>query len=221
MVTDLILNIVSEIIGIALTVFLVDKMLEKREKKRWAPSKNILYGRLIEFIDTLMPSVVPITTPSVQTYYFFDEVFEVCIEHKLDFESFQGKENLKEAISLELAVLGPDEKKRIANRLFELGKDLDTILTSGMVLFEPELLSLLFELKQNLRNMDERRRPSNVESDDFPRPKDYIDLFAIAVCKIAVNAYNVKAYLKAKTTQIKTMEEMMKELFDASKNSVS
>jgi hypothetical protein len=52
---DLVGNLASEIIGIAVTVFLIDRIIEAREKRSWRPAKRVIHRRvLIGIIDPFL-----------------------------------------------------------------------------------------------------------------------------------------------------------------------
>src|SRR5688572_27042301 len=66
------LNIASEFVGIAVTVFWVDRLLRRREESRWEPAKHLLYSELMDLTGDLYAFALPreLRKRSVTVYVF-------------------------------------------------------------------------------------------------------------------------------------------------------
>jgi hypothetical protein len=150
---DLGLNLLTEAVGIFVTVFLIDRIIKKREEARWKPSKNIVYYRLTELVWYLFVNFSP---PSLHKDL---EPVEI---------SFGGIDTgtVKDISSLDLDmfVLEPFLQREWADQLLgpwlaehrtymtEAKNTLDGIINDSTVFLEPEVLSLIFLLKQEVDN---------------------------------------------------------------------
>lgn len=58
MYINLLLNIIAEIFGIVITVFLIDRLIKRMEKekeeKRWLPAKQIVHYRLAQSLEAVL-----------------------------------------------------------------------------------------------------------------------------------------------------------------------
>ncbi|MCL4271376.1 MAG: hypothetical protein KJZ72_17595 [Anaerolineales bacterium] len=71
---DLILNLISEGIGILATVFLVERVITWQETKKRRPAKNYAYAKVIRAVSNLIYDILPSEYMKVcdQIYYFGD-----------------------------------------------------------------------------------------------------------------------------------------------------
>jgi hypothetical protein len=58
---DLVLNLIVEVLGIAITVLIIDNVISTREESRWIPIKQQNYADIIMWIDKLFKAVVPVS----------------------------------------------------------------------------------------------------------------------------------------------------------------
>ena len=58
-INEAILNGWVELGGILLTVPVIDRLLQRREKKRWKPAKQFLYSDLFRITEKLLSSLTP------------------------------------------------------------------------------------------------------------------------------------------------------------------
>lgn len=54
---DIILNLIAEALGIIATVFIIDRIIMNREERRWRPSRQAVYARLLIIIDELLDEI--------------------------------------------------------------------------------------------------------------------------------------------------------------------
>ncbi|MDP2776179.1 MAG: hypothetical protein Q8O48_00925, partial [Anaerolineales bacterium] len=147
---DLLLNIVSEIIGIAITVFLVDKLIQKREDTRWLPSKFFLYSRLISHFDAVMWATVPFIMSGSKYIYEFGDAVATTLDVQVDFSNKETSKELFSKLKEYLSEVSLDNKVEILKLLSQEKEEIDKILASSMTLIEPELSSKLMRLQRVL-----------------------------------------------------------------------
>jgi hypothetical protein len=154
-VPDLALNIFSEVVGIVLTVFFIDRIIKNREEKRWIRTKNFIYVRLLRFSSVVAISLVTLTTHRLKrNIYNFGGIAVGCNEFNVDITEDYEKE-ITANIRPKLEGWAVDHKIRAAKHLSALLDKLDSILNDISHLIDPELLTVLFELRESLEKMDD------------------------------------------------------------------
>jgi hypothetical protein len=67
---DLLLNLLAEVVGIAFTVLLIDRILRYREEQRWRPAKNSLYAKMFKEANDLLQLLLPSDYYNRETYFY-------------------------------------------------------------------------------------------------------------------------------------------------------
>ena len=55
----ILINLISEAIAIAITVSVIDRILEREEKARWRPSKGMVYADRVKIVSDLLAKTLP------------------------------------------------------------------------------------------------------------------------------------------------------------------
>jgi hypothetical protein len=149
MVQDMFLNLLSEFIGIIVTVFLVDRLIKEREDRRMQPAKNILYVKMTRQLHTFLMALAPIEieqelkTESGPTHYFYygDTLCPISsIFNPADYAFFQDYYQKSEITYLCELYSGVEQ----------LRANLDRTLDTSAFLMEPDLLKDSYELLETL-----------------------------------------------------------------------
>ncbi|MFZ5858284.1 MAG: hypothetical protein ACOYZ6_15770 [Chloroflexota bacterium] len=151
---DIFLNIFSELIGIGLTVFLVDRLIKRSEERRWQQSKNIAYGRLLRIISAATIYLSQVCTYPLKRYmYKFGKVYASSTEFDIFPESFEQDAVIEMNIRPKLAEMAVEHKTSSGRMLINFSEELDDELLKTSQLLDPELLTLLMELRASLEKM--------------------------------------------------------------------
>ena len=179
-------NLAVESIGIAFTVFIIDRLIKRREKMRLLESKQIVYGRPLLIIDRPLEAMSELF-PGV----YFKPRLNIYMHnstHIVSSMSFDDLSTLRASISkyIEQYVdehnivqdstnITPITHSNIYNSVL-LSTALDqinNILSSSNVLIEPELRGLLLQFDLGCANL--KRYTDLMEK--FPTSRDKFDEF--------------------------------------------
>src|SRR5262245_27627477 len=76
--SNLLTNLLSECIGITITVFLVDRLLKRRDQRKeeqvWRPLKNLVYRNLFEIFDLFLLREFGINPSGSPRWFYFGSV---------------------------------------------------------------------------------------------------------------------------------------------------
>ena len=201
MTQDLFLNLLSEFIGIIVTVFIIDRILKRREERRWLPSKQLLHGKLFQSTYDIISSIVPfdMNDPSPFLYSFGE--FQVFPSVNIDDDILKlGKMN---DICAELV----NSKKFDITLLTYHREKLSELLERWVILIEPEHLTKLLALEQSL---DTALRTS-VNFEDSSSISDY----AFLLSEVVVFASDHGQWLVKKADKKITFDEFSNQIKEA------
>jgi hypothetical protein len=204
---DLFLNVTAELIGIVATVFLIDRLLERRERRRWLPAKNLVYSELL----TVTAQVLACATPNrerTNLVYSFGAV-TTTVDMPKDLQSLTEASDVDD-IAIELSIRTSDERAHLADRLTGLGSDVSGCLRSSEFLIEPELLSMLLRLRSDLNEMQTMKDLIDTERLEVGR----FEPFSIHLNRVAGSAGAVARWLDGRATRKMPFKEAEKELLN-------
>lgn len=149
-------NLVPEIIGIALTVFFVDRIIKWREDNRWSKTKNVVYSQFIRFMNRLTITLSPVCDSKLETYFYeFGKVRTGCTEFDEETKDIEIAKFVEENVNPRLKEMSIDHRIWLAKNLSKHIDDLDDLLTKTSHLIEPEILGGLLELRESLAYLEE------------------------------------------------------------------
>ena len=142
---DLSNNLVAECIGIIVTVFVINVLLDRREKARWKPAQDRVYKNIVDIVNALFLSMLP--PGSVSKYHPWVLSFGTCrAEFAIDpsgrkgvsdssfwFDAVKWKVNTDGALDETALVVA---RERIAAVLAESGHLIDASLTAKILQLE-------------------------------------------------------------------------------------
>lgn len=141
MLQDLLLNIASELIGIVVTVFFVDRLLKAREQNRILPSRQIVYAWLLEEVANLLGPVIISNLVRRQSSgiasrhiaYEFGAARAYCLD-------------ISSGVDKPIFAITDTKAVNIQNTVSSL-RNIFEILNAKSFLMESELIRLLLQLK--------------------------------------------------------------------------
>ncbi|PKO16811.1 MAG: hypothetical protein CVU39_06230 [Chloroflexi bacterium HGW-Chloroflexi-10] len=146
MFNDLWLNLLSEGVGIVVTVFVIDRLLKNREKNRWLPAKNFLYSKLFTLTNDFLVHFIPVQYWKIESVVYVFGECEVMVGFEIDYDLFP--EMVANNFGLEESV--PQTGFTDIETLETLSNEIKDVLSNYIELIEPELLSKLLDLEDTL-----------------------------------------------------------------------
>jgi hypothetical protein len=204
---DLILNLVSEaiglIVGLIATYLIIDRLLKKRERAQWAPSKKIVYAKLFnpidDFLDTFLGDGFRLNNGQYVYMYGIASIFGGAPYKKIN--KYEISKHVEFKIKAELIGGGAFNRTRLEEMLSKI----NTIVDTYSLLIEPELMSLLLELDNEVLTL------SSMGEDILKDPFD-LSLF---LSNIVEKASVARIYLEGKADKCLSSSEYRKEIIHA------
>lgn len=170
---DLSLNLVSEILGAAFTLFVIDFLLVKTKTKRWIIVREHIDYLIARTVNRLRDGI------STRVFSFVPSLLDDVSEEEVIANTRAEREALfQELVELDI----PQLSERISSELFtednyeyfnEKADDIWSILNMKYSEYlAPPLVSLLIELHTNLKDVGGHIRMYN-KSKRFPSEKEY------------------------------------------------
>lgn len=198
--SDLLLNLISEVVGIALTVFLVDRLLKRREQRKWVTSKILVKARLFKIVDGFINNIVGSSfnhsrRGGMYVYYF--GITEVMSDGSL--RGFRDADFLKEIESrFEMKSLSTEEVNPI---IVKTQQKLATLFDLAGHLLEPELIQSLLEFEDRLLSVYDIK-----DIDEFNENCPMI--LSGIVCRAAA----IRITLENQATKIRPFQEYLEDI---------
>lgn len=206
-------NLLPEIIGIVLTVFLVDKLIQRREDARWLPSKYFLYSRLISHFDEVMWATIPFLMSGTKYIYEFGNAVATTLDTGMDLSIPETNKKVWLEIRDYSKKITLENKIEILQKLSDEKDEIDNILASSISLIEPELSSILMKLQGELGNA--KNMIAILPIDEKLPPFEFAqnaDLFSLCIYNATVSAHEAKNWVVRKATNKRTTDEFAQEL---------
>lgn len=195
---DLLLNLLSEVIGILVTVFLVDKLIKRREEKRNERSKSLSYAMLFNLTTELLDMIVPeSSTGKVEHAYMFD-LFPVTSQ---EYGSFPSKKFVQMQHE-EISRFAKHFEHLDISKIRGIKREIDSLILRTAYLIESDLRSMLTALDWSISSL------SNLEDVDEEK-KDI--LFVVTFFAIIQAALGVRKILKTKAKRV-SFDELAKRI---------
>lgn len=112
-VSDIGLNLVSEVFGIFLTVLIIDRIIKKSEESRWLPAKHVIYAKIMEIALEIQYYLSPERVADPLVVFFGMSDARPDYNKKINIENFienleQYHQRIKEVIDLTGMLLEPE-----------------------------------------------------------------------------------------------------------------
>jgi hypothetical protein len=156
-IENVIVNLFTDAISIAVTVLVIDRLLKKREEQRWRPTKSALRARIfgaVQDIVGFMPSEY-LQAPDLRIYRFGNSY---VFAYQRVIEPFPMPDKLTESIiSTHLKIDALLGKLRI-DCLNTAKKTIDDIINTSGFMLEPELIELPLTLDERFLILKETEK---------------------------------------------------------------
>lgn len=145
-VFDLGLNLISELIGIVIVVFWLDRIIQRREDNKWKPLRGMIYSDLLEVTDQLLFTLIPSEFRSlkISNYYFSSSQASTTLDSKFYSNKGEIANAYLDNLQARLLVVQP--------AIEELKSRLENIMRFSIFnLNSPEVLHNLLRLNDDLK----------------------------------------------------------------------
>lgn len=138
-------NLLAETVGILVTVFLVDRLIKRNEKLRWAPVRDWAHARLFETTESLLAKLLPAHLISDEEGF--------CIWEFGESAALSLKRPAPELSALnewQILELLPTEPGVDQNSLQQAHVEIPAIVQTSMTVLEPGLIKAASQLQYHL-----------------------------------------------------------------------
>jgi len=151
---DMLLNLFAEALGILATVFLVDKLLKRREQTRWQYVKQITLVRLFDITTKIILSVIPrswidFSKTNIDSYKFGTQYRPILMDEKqlLQLCDVLGKSTEAQIVEIN------EHKNEILNVLRGCETTLSNVIGQAGFLVEPDIMELTLTLQNSIQDI--------------------------------------------------------------------
>lgn len=205
---DFFLNVVTEALGILITVFFVDRLIKRREEARWKPTKHYVYSKLLRFTSTMLREFYPLQlVRNVDMYtYVFHEYNSGEVNDITHFDL--GTETLKYEMGEFISLDNGERLLRLRGDLLVTRRELSSLVNDSGFYLEPELLSLILVLDDGINSV--LKALSKLENPHLTtsRPRFSIGITVDAIFKLFAATQNMQKWLIAQSTRRLTTTEL-------------
>ncbi len=204
-------NYFSIILGIIITVFLIDKLIKNREKRKNLPIKAIAYSLLWERIDNFLDDFLPLEFRNVNfgsinfETYFDSTTFLIKKYEDYELREYMERSYEKEILSINRLKFNKDiYEKNIKhyndnlNKIAQFNKDLSDIITQYKFVIDYELVILINSNIYKIKKHFQTYKSKIQDIEDF----DNVKLYFILPTLIK-NSIGIREFLIANNVQKK------------------
>lgn len=146
---NLALNLCTEITGILITVFVIDRLLKNREEKRWQHAKGTMYANILStFTDTIRQLPEELRQPEKPMVYYYGNATVIT------------NYGIKKKLTKDVQSILEDELKGHAginvNTFFIAKQRISEIVNSSLFLLDPTLTESLLIFDQQVSILKEK-----------------------------------------------------------------
>ncbi len=183
-IENLTLNIITEVLGIIITVFFVDRIIKRNDNRRWKPVKSVLFAEVFRSIqDILYQMPIDFVTTSRGGYLFGNSSVSSRVEI---IEPFPLLDPLTQALEQSIQ---HTNKLNVKGLLFAY-RHINSVVGNRDFMLPPELLELILKLNNAFRIL-ERLHNDEIEASDYDKKK----LIAAFVSRIMNTSYEINKWL--------------------------
>jgi hypothetical protein len=155
---DLGLNLFSEVLGIFVTVFFVDRILKSREERRWKASKIFVYSKLLHITTGILENFIPASKSKMpeRVVYLYGKlrtgpVLDITYENVWE-------QKTEAAIAEHMQKRDNEGLSSIIEHLLNAQKQLSEVVNDYGFFLDPELLSFVLTIENSINPVAERLR---------------------------------------------------------------
>lgn len=145
---DLIINLTAETLGIIVTLFMINRLVKRRDQSQRLPSQHLIYANLLKITGSLLSDVLPsrFQETTDETYHYGDAIgFPVII-----LKDIEPSELFLAELLIYISRDINSQKKLDIGPLSSAKKQFEKLLRSPAFLLNPELLTMLLKLHRSL-----------------------------------------------------------------------
>ena len=194
MINDFLLNLLSEAIGIVVTVFIVDRLLKRREERLWLSSKHLAHHKLFEIFDGFLLKDLGVTPVEDPMWFYFGTVKILGSGAFSNYNEAQIRSIIKRIPLIDCDV----HRYNSVEPYLEIKKDVEGVLHTSARILGPDLTALLVSFNNSVSTF--------VQASLFIADPDFQALRQIWI-DIGVHAFNIRLYLEKSADRCKTLKE--------------
>ncbi|MBO0720187.1 MAG: hypothetical protein J2P41_05160 [Blastocatellia bacterium] len=193
---DFLVNLASEAVGIIFTVFILDRMLKRREERLWLTSKHHIYRKLFELCDGFLLKVLRVTPAREPRWFYFGAV-------KILGSEIFSKQNEFQARSMIEASMPGDTLTFIYDAPYlNARNEVEGILHNSAHILGPELTALLVSFNNSVSTF--------IQSIYFDGEPDFKAIRQVWV-EMGMSAFNIRVFLEKSADRCMTLREDLSE----------
>src|SRR5262245_39820211 len=193
---DFLSNLAAEAIGIIITVFIIDRLLKRREERLWLTSKHHIYRKLFELLDGFLIKVLRITPAKEPRWFYFGSV------KILGSEMFSKHNETQAMAMIEACMPGDTLTYRHDVPYLDARREVEGILHNSAHILGPELTALLASFNNSISTF--------IQSFYFDGDPDFKAIRQVWV-EMGLSAFNVRVYLEKRADRCLTLREDLNE----------
>lgn len=182
---DLILNLFSEMMGTALSVFCIDQLLKIREEIHQLPTRYFWYTRLFDIVEELLINTLPkqYYQHSKKTYHY--KRANLFVTPRIEKTSEIHFESLGSEV---LEALDMNSYSNLASQLIRSEKTVNNVIERSLPYFQERELMLILNFDQSLEHLIDMEL--NLENEDSRQD------FAVAMSIAIKHAVKIDLWLR-------------------------
>lgn len=167
---DLILNLISEAVGIIVTILIIDRLIKGQEIRRWKPATGQLLSDLLNITDELIFVLLPkqLRKISSVTYKFGNSSVTTAVE--ID------KQSLRNIVETICANINYYHSVNV-NTVDDVHKQLEYVLRFSGIIMQPVLFDHLLSLDRSLGKYKRLRTDYRDSSEKSVFTEEFTDVY--------------------------------------------
>ncbi len=211
-IENLTLNIITEALGIIVTVLIIDRIIKRNDEKRWKPVKSALFAEIFRSTQDILYQMPREFTKTSNGYYLFGNTSASSRVEII--EPFPMPDPLTEGLDHRIKHI--PHKVNVPN-LFDAHRRINEAVDKTGFMLPPDLLELILELNERFRLLELLHNDStDFNSDDDKRKQLASVISGIMDSSYEINTWlieqadkyfdNIKEYIRALTSNAQKTE---------------
>ncbi len=166
MFQDLLLNIISEAIGILVTVFIIDRIIQRNEIMRWKPAKCLYFARLLgileNFLNLFLRAEFLADKKGEPRFYEFGKtmVYTTGNYHQIPPDIIEGALQGENKFLMDAVAQDENEIKDVQNGL-------ELLLATSLPLTESNLMTELYDVQNEITSLVRLQQATKTDQEAF------------------------------------------------------
>jgi hypothetical protein len=152
-----------ELIGMGITVLLIDTANEYRDKKRWERVTNLVYSRLLIVVEQFLSNFsLGTLLPNPYVYRYGDATITVYTDYS-NVSYIQIEERIRHMVSVSKTLSETIDQTVIQKSVDALANEIASTLNTSLTFLDAELVSLLLSFQRSIYIL----QLADLEKDDY------------------------------------------------------